>query len=374
MMQVFIGARIFDGFGFHADKALVVDGARVRALVAYKDRPAGDVVDLGGGVLAPGFVDWQVNGGGGVLFNADPSPETIAAIVTAHRRFGTTALVPTIITDAAQVLTAALAAQRVETPGALGVHVEGPYIDVRRKGVHPERHIRKMGEAEMRQLIAARRGSMVVTLAPCAASLDAINQLAMSGILVSVGHAEATAEEAFACFDAGARAVTHLYNAMSQLGSRAPGLVGAALADPRVTAGFIADGHHVDDVAGRVAYLAKGANGLSLISDAMPPAAGGPPSFQLERGVATRDGLRLALADGTLAGAAITMLDAVRYTTTKLTVPLADALAMATSTPARLLGVDAEHGALRPGAFADLVHLSENLDLHGVWFHGVRSL
>ena len=373
MRSVFVGARVFDGFGFLADRALVVEGDRVRALVAHKDHPLGDVVDLGGGVLAPGFVDWQVNGGGGALFNADPSPQTIAAIVAAHRRFGTTALVPTVITDEARVLVAALAAQAVETPGALGVHVEGPYIDPRRKGVHPQAHIRAMGEAEMRQLIEARRGPMVVTLAPCSVSLDMINQLAASGIVVSVGHAEATAEEAFACFDAGARAVTHIYNAMSQLGHRAPGLVGAALADPRIIAGFIADGHHVHDIAGRVAYLAKGARGLCLISDAMPPAAGGPDSFDLGGRHATRVGLRLATADGTLAGAAITMLDALRHATTQLCIPLSDALAMATSTPARLLRIEAEHGALQPGAFADLVHLTDTLDLKGVWFRGERA-
>jgi len=373
MRTLFVGAQVFDGFALHGDRALVVEDARVQALVAYNDRPVGEVVDLGGGVLSPGFVDWQVNGGGGVLFNADPSPQTIAAIVAAHRRFGTTALVPTVITDEASVLAAALAAQAVETPGALGVHVEGPYIDARRKGVHPEAHIRPMGEAQMRQLMEARRGPMVVTLAPCAASPDQIRQLVASGVLVSVGHAEATAEEAFACFDAGARAVTHIYNAMSQLGHRAPGLVGAALADPRVTAGFIADGHHVHDAAGRVAYLAKGARGLCLISDAMPPAAGGPDHFDLGGRMATRDGLRLTTADGTLAGAAITMLDAVRQATTRLDIPLADALAMATSTPARLLDVGADHGALRPGAFADLVHLTDALELRGVWFRGERA-
>ena len=370
MRTIFVGARLFDGARFHDDAALVVEAGRVRALAPFAERPAGEVVDLGGGVLAPGFVDWQVNGGGGALFNADPSPQTIAALVAAHRRFGTTSLAPTVITDAPQALAAALDAQAQDIPGALGVHVEGPYIDVRRKGVHPEAFIRPMGDDDMRQLIAARRGPMVVTLAPCAVSIERVAALAAAGIVVSLGHAEATAAEAFACIDAGARAVTHIYNAMSQMGHRAPGLVGAALADPRVVAGFIADGEHVHDVAGRVAYLAKGARGLSLVSDAMPPAAGGPDRFDLNGRVATREGLRLATADGTLAGAAITMLDAVRHAVRRLEIPLGDALTMATSTPARLLGVEAEVGALRPGAFADLVHLSPELELRGVWFHG----
>ncbi len=200
------------------------------------------------------------------------------------------------------------------------------------------------------ELIAARSGVMVVTLAPAAVDNERIAHLAHSGILVSIGHSEATAEEARAAFDAGARAATHLYNAMSQLGHRAPGLVGAALADPRIVCGFIADGFHVHETAGRVAFAAKGSNGIALVSDAMPPAAGGPPSYELQSRKVNQVGLKLTLEDGTLAGAAITMLDAVRYCVATLVIPLTDALRMATLTPARLLGVDSEHGRLAAGA------------------------
>ena len=371
-MQIFIGARLFDGDRFRDDHALVVsrDYGQILAIMPYHERPIGDAIDLGGGVLAPGFVDWQVNGGGGFLFNDAPTPETIRAIAAAHRRFGTTALAPTVITDAAEVLDAALEAGRAEVPGSLGVHVEGPFIDPRRKGAHPVQHIRAMTQADADALIAAR--PCAVTLAPTSVSLELTAKLAASGIVVSLGHSQATAQEARACFDAGVRCVTHLYNAMSPLTSRAPGVVGAALADERIFAGLIADGLHVEALAGRLAYRLKGASRLTLISDAMPPAAGGPDVYELGGRRVERRGASLTLDDGTLAGAVITMHDAVRFAVRAWDAPLADALKMATSTPARLLRVERRHGVLAPGARADLVWLGEGLELRGVWFGGER--
>ncbi len=366
-MRIFVGARLFDGENFREDCALVTEGETIRALVPHAERPAGETVDLGGGVIAPGFVDWQVNGGGGHLFNDAPTPETIRAIVAAHRRFGTTALAPTLITDAPEILAAALDAGRAEAPGSLGVHAEGPFIDIRRKGAHPPQHIRGMTEDDARLLIDGR--ARVVTLAPASAPPHLVRRLAEAGVVVSLGHSDATAEEARACFDAGARAVTHLFNAMSQLGSREPGVVGAALADARVYAGFIADGLHAHALSGQLAYRLKGAGRLTLVSDAMPPAAGGPEVYDLNGREVRRRGLSLTLPDGTLAGAVITMHDAVRFAAQRFAT-LADALKMATSTPARLLRVADRYGVLKPGARADLVHLGEDLALRGVWFGG----
>jgi N-acetylglucosamine-6-phosphate deacetylase len=375
-MRIFTGARVFDGERFLEDSALIVEDGRVRGIVPHADRPNGETVDLGGGVLAPGLVDWQVNGGGGALFNQTPDVETIRQIIVSHRACGTSALLPTVITDAPEILSAALAAAReaqATIPGALGVHVEGPFIDPRRKGAHPAEWIRPLREADAAALIGARAGVMVVTLAPVSASNEAIARLARAGIIVSVGHAEATCEEALAAFGAGARSVTHLYNAMSQLEHRAPGLVGAALADPRITCGFIADGFHVHETAGRVALRTKGAGRIALVSDAMPSAAGGPRQYELHGRRVTQSGLKLTLEDGTLAGAAITMLDAVRYCVARLGASPGEALRMATLTPAQLLRIEASHGSLRPGARADLVHLSEDLQLFGVWIGGVRE-
>jgi N-acetylglucosamine-6-phosphate deacetylase len=377
MMLVLSGARLFDGERFFDDHALVVDQGAIVALTPYAERPrGGETRDLGGGVLAPGFIDWQVNGGGGVLFNETPTVEGIRAIVEAHRKYGVTSLLPTIITDAPEKLSLALQAARRaldEIPGALGIHVEGPFIDPRRKGAHPPEWIRPMREEDAEGLIGARAGVMVVTLAPASAPNELIGRLANSGVVVSVGHSEASAEEARAAFDAGASAVTHLYNAMSQLGHRAPGVVGAALADPRIICGFIADGFHVHEAATRVAFRAKGAGGIALVSDAMPPAAGGPEIYELQGRRVTQVGLKLTLDDGTLAGAAITLLDAVRYVHQTIGVALAEALTMATSTPARLLRIDDRLGRLKPGRRADFVHLGDDLRLGSVWIAGRES-
>ena len=376
-MKVLYGARLFDGERLHDDCALVVEGASILALTRLEDRPrGGEQHDLGGGFLSPGFIDWQINGGGGVLFNATPTADAIGAIAAAHRREGTTAILPTVITDAPEVLAAALPAAReaaARRDGSFGVHVEGPYIDPRRKGVHRPEFMRVMGDEDEAQLIAARAGAMVVTVAPAAVSLDRIRRLAAAGVIVSLGHAEATAEEAKAAFAAGASAVTHLFNAMSQLGSRAPGLVGAALAEPGVVCGLIADGLHVHDAAMRSALNAKGPQDIALVSDAMPPAAGGPASFSLQGRLMTRVGSRLLSEDGALAGAAITMLDAVHYVVRNLGLPLADALRMATSTPARMLRLEGMIGSLAPGRRADLVHLGDELELAGVWVGGTQD-
>ena len=367
---------MFDGERLHDDCALVLEGASIGALTRFEDRPrGGEAIDLGGGILAPGFIDWQINGGGGVLFNAEPTVEGIAAIAAAHRRAGVTGFLPTVVTDAPRVLIEALAASREaqkRVPGALGLHVEGPFIDPRRKGVHPAEFIRPMLEEDADALIGARAGVMVVTLAPASVPLERIARLARAGIVVSLGHSEASAEEAHAVFDAGASAVTHLYNAMSQLSSRAPGVVGAALADPRIVCGLIADGEHAHPAAYRTAIAAKGARGVALVSDAMSPAAGGPDVFELQGRRIKRVGHKLVTEDGTLAGAAITMRDAVDYVVHALRFPLADALMMATLTPARLLRVDDRIGRLARGYRADLVHLTEDLDVAEVWSGGRR--
>jgi N-acetylglucosamine-6-phosphate deacetylase len=375
-MKVFYGARIFDGERLHDDCALVVEGESVQALTRFEDRPrGGEQVDLGGGVLSPGFIDWQINGGGGVLFNANPTVDGIAAIAAAHRRAGVTAFLPTVVTDAPRVLAHALAAAREaceRIPGALGIHVEGPFIDPKRKGVHPPEFIRPMKDEDAKALIAGRAGVMVVTLAPASVPLHFVSRLAKAGIVVSLGHSDASGEEAQAVFDAGASAATHLYNAMSQLSSRAPGVVGATLSDPRIICGLIADGEHAHALAYRVALAAKGPRGIALVSDAMPPAAGGPDVFELQGRRMTRVGAKLVAEDGTLAGAAITMRDAVDYVVNVLKVPLSDALMMATLTPARLLRVDDRIGQLRPGHRADLVHLTDALQVAEVWTAGRR--
>lgn len=380
-LQALLGARIFDGEGWHESAALLIEGGRVSGIVPEAALPRGaSVRRLAGGVLAPGFVDCQVNGGGGVLLNDAPSPETMARIADAHLRFGTTALLPTLISDRPGAVTAAIAAARVAVAagqGVAGLHLEGPHLAPARKGTHLAAHLRPMTEADLVELCAAAAALpvLVSTVAPEQVSRAQVARLAAAGAVVCLGHTDCDATTARAWFDAGARGVTHLFNAMSGLGHRAPGLVGAALDDGRVSAGIIADGAHVDAIGLRVALRAKrGPGRLMLVTDAMSLVGAEGDSLMLDgREIRRRraGGMsRLTLADGTLAGSDLDMGAAVRFAAVDLEVGLAEALRMASRYPAEFLGL-AERGHLKPGARADLVHLDDTLQPRAVWRAGV---
>ena len=372
-MIVLSGARIFDGERFLDDHAVVVEGARIAAIVPYSERPDGAVRDLGGGLLAPGYVDVQVNGGGGVLFNEDPTPEGIARIAAAHRNHGTIGLLPTLVTDAPQVTAAAIAATREArrlTPAALGIHLEGPFLDPRRKGAHELSYIRDLEPDDVATIAKADCGAVMLTLAPNRVGTGSIAELARHGVLVSLGHSDASYEEARRAVKAGARAFTHLFNAMSAPTGREPGMVGAALDLDEAFVGLIADGHHVHEANLRIALAAKRRDRFMLITDAMPPAAGGPDHFELQgRRVTCADGC-LRLDDGTLAGSVLTMDEAVRFAVNVVRLPLADALAMASRVPATFLRRDTELGRIAPGYLASLVHLDDELRVLETWIEG----
>ena len=376
-MIVLTGARIFDGERFLDDRAVVVEGARIAAIVPHSERPDGAVRDLGGGLLAPGYVDVQVNGGGGVLFNQDPTPEGIARIAAAHRKHGTIGLLPTLVTDAPQVMAAAIAATgeaRRLTPAALGIHLEGPFLDPRRKGAHELSYIRDLGRDDIATIAKADCGAVMLTLAPNRVGTESIAELARHGVLVSLGHSDASYEEGRRAVEAGARAFTHLFNAMSAPTGREPGMVGAALDLDEAFVGLIADGHHVHEANLRIALAAKRRDRFMLITDAMPPAAGGPDHFDLQgRRVRSVDGC-LRLDDGTLAGSVLTMDEAVRYAVNVVRLPLADALAMASRVPATFLRRDTELGRIAPGHLASLVHLDDELRVLGTWIEGCPSI
>jgi N-acetylglucosamine-6-phosphate deacetylase len=373
-MLVLTGARLFDGKDFLDDHAIVIQGARIRAVTRHAERPRGGMQrDLEGGLVAPGFVDIQVNGGGGALFNADPSVETVRRIAESHRRFGTTAMMPTCVTDAPEVHEAAIEAvreAREQVPGVLGIHLEGPFIDVARKGAHLARFIREMTPADVEAIAAAQCGTVLVTLAPNRAPLALIRDLASRGVLVSLGHSDATHAQALAALEAGAGAFTHLFNAMSPISGREPGMAGAALSDAPSYVGVIADGYHVHDANLRIAFAAKSRERFMLISDAMPPAAGGPDVFDLMGRRVTRFGGRLQLEDGTLAGSVLTMDEALRYCVARLGVDLADALRMASRVPATFLKRGHELGRIAPGYLASLVHLDDSLRVRETWIDG----
>jgi N-acetylglucosamine-6-phosphate deacetylase len=377
-MTALVGARIFDGERFLDDHVVVVEGARIAGVAPYGNRSRGGVeVDLGGGLLAPGFIDVQVNGGGGALMNDHPSVDVVARIAESHRKCGTVGVMPTLVTDTPEKMRSAIAAvrdARRRFPSVLGIHLEGPFLDPARKGAHDASFIRPIAPSDIEMIAGADCGAVMLTVAPNRVPADAIRALAARGVLVSLGHSEAAYEEALAGLAAGARAFTHLFNAMGPFQGRKPGMVGAALDAKDAFVGIIADGHHVHSASLRIAFAAKPHDRMMLISDAMPPAADGPDSFVLQgRRVARADGC-LRLGDGTIAGSVITMDEAVRFCVYTVGVTLAHALAMASRTPATFLRRDRDLGRIAPGYLASLVHLDDELRVRETWVEGEPTL
>lgn len=373
--------RIFDGARWLEDAAVIVDDGLVAAIVAAPDvHPRIETVALRSGVLAPGFVDLQVNGGGGALFNDDPSPSTIATICAAHLALGTTAMLATFISDAPATTQAAIdagvAARRARVPGFLGLHLEGPHLAKARAGAHDPAHLRAMEEADLETLLAARARLevLMVTVAPECVTDAQISRLAEAGVVVSLGHSEASYERACQAAQAGASAVTHLFNAMPPLAHRAPGLVGAALETGALDASIIADGRHVDAAAIAIAIRGKrGPGAVFAVSDAMPTVGADLEGFELGgRPVRLADGA-LRFDDGTLAGAHLSMAGAVRFLRDHVGIETQDALRMATVSPARVARMASIVGSIAPGARADFVHLDEALEVRAVWHGGVPA-
>jgi N-acetylglucosamine-6-phosphate deacetylase len=369
------GARVFDSESIRNGLAVVLDGTRIVEVAAVEKLAKGiERRVLNGGLLVPGFIDVQVNGGGGALLNDSPTVNTVRRIAESHRKFGTTGMLPTVITDAPEILSKAIAAVKAaraeNIPGVLGIHIEGPFLDRERKGAHEAQFIREMTEADVAQIAAVDCGSVMLTLAPNRVAPDLITSLVGKGVLVSLGHSEANLAEVTMALASGARAFTHLFNAMSQLNGRQPGMVGAALTDHDSYCGLIADGFHVHDAAMKVALAAKPHNRIMLVTDAMPTAAGGPDSFELQgRKIHLKNG-KLQLDDDTLAGSNLTMDEAVRFCVEKLNVGLEDALRMASLNPASFLRRDHELGRVKPGYLASLVHLDDDLHVLETWIDG----
>ncbi len=370
-----VADRLFDGSRLRNAMAVVHRAGRIDAVMPAGALPQDiSCVHLPkGALLAPGFIDIQVNGGGGVLLNDDPTPAGFAAIAHAHRAFGTTGCLPTLITDRWEVVERALAALPVaiRQPGVLGLHLEGPFLNVARKGVHRAELFLQPGEKHRRALIDATGCCpLLLTLAPECVSQGFIAALAQAGIIVAAGHSDASAAEVLAAADAGLRGVTHLYNAMSQLSGRAPGLVGAALADARLHAGLICDGVHVDPLGMCVAMRAMGPARLMLVTDAMPLVGTERTRFDLLGREVRLEGGRLSAADGTLGGAHLTMIDAVRNAMRFMGATLEEALTMASATPARFVQLGDELGALAPRYRADMVALDATMAVLGTWVGG----
>ena len=379
MTLALANARILTPAGFRTGQTLLVDGDRITALIgAGESLPTGaDSLDLAGKLLLPGFIDTQVNGGGGVLFNDSPTVEGIRAIGAAHRRFGTTGFLPTLISDDLAVLASAIkavdAAIAAAVPGVLGIHIEGPFLSEARKGVHDASHFLELDHDMVALLSSLKRGVTLMTLAPEVTSPGVIQRLAAAGVVLAAGHTDATIDEIEAARRHGLTGFTHLFNAMSQLSAREPGTVGAALGDDDTYCGIIVDGRHVDPRVLKIALKAKRHDRFMLVTDAMPCVGTDDTSFQLlGRTISVEDGVCVD-EQGTLAGTALDMGRAVRNAVAMLGLPALEAVQMASEYPAQFLRLGTSHGRLAPGYRADFVVADEALNVLETWIGGERG-
>jgi N-acetylglucosamine-6-phosphate deacetylase len=370
--------RIFDGYRWHDDAVILIDRGVVQG-IAPRDQSAADwptEIMPRGTMLAPGFIDLQVNGGGGILLNDAPTAEAMRAIARAHRRYGTTSCLPTLISDTPAKAMAAIAAAKLldGSDGVLGLHLEGPFISRSRPGIHRADRILSATSDDLDWLgELSALGSSMVTLAPECVPAGFVKTLATSGIRVSVGHSEAAADILIRAIDEGLSGVTHLFNAMPAMSAREPGIVGVALTDERLTAGIILDGIHVDPLVVGAAFCAKDPSNIALVSDAMPTVGTEQDHFELMgRQIELRDG-RLVSENGTLAGAHLDLASAVKNAVTLVGISLDDALRAASLVPARFLGIGHHRGTLSAGARADIVALTTKLDVVTTWIAGKRA-
>ncbi|GAA0887359.1 N-acetylglucosamine-6-phosphate deacetylase [Rhodanobacter soli] len=376
MTLALANARVLTPDGWRSDLAVLLDGGRIADLLPPSDPRVrhAQQQDLHGAMLLPGFIDVQVNGGGGVLFNEAPTVETLRRIGAAHRRFGTTGFLPTLISDRAEVMRVALAAVEQAlaegVPGVLGIHLEGPYLAPARKGVHDAKHFHAPRSDELALLCAPHRGVRLLTLAPDQVPLASIGALAAAGLIVCAGHTAADYETTRAALAAGVRGFTHLFNAMTPFGSREPGVVGAALEDADSWCGIIVDGHHVHPASLRVALAAKPRGKMLLVTDAMPPVGADRPDYVLNgETIIAKDGI-CQTAQGVLAGSALDMASAVRNAVQLLGLSLEEAVRMASTYPAEFLGLGESHGRIAPGFRADLVVLDDEYRVQQSWIGG----
>jgi N-acetylglucosamine-6-phosphate deacetylase len=371
------GARVFDGDNWHDRAALVVNDGKVEGVIAADFPTDMKRIALPGGMLVPGFVDLQINGAGGALLNAAPTQQSIRTICETMQQFGTTASLPTLITDTPEIMDRAVeagrdaAAQRV--PGFLGLHLEGPHLSLARKGAHDPALIRPFSDNDLQRLIHARSGMpcLLTTVAAETVTPEEIAAIAEERIVVSIGHSDASYAAVGEAVSAGASMVTHLFNAQSQVGNREPGVAGAALDIGAISAGLIADGIHVHPATLAAAVRAKrGPGRIFLVTDAMPLTGTDAPSFVLNNRTVHRKDGALRLADGTLAGADLTMIAAVAFMHRAIGLDLGEALRMAALYPAQAMGIEESYGHLHRGARADMVLLSDDLSVRTTWIAG----
>ena len=374
-----VNGRVLGDEGLIEGRCVLLEGGRIVDILEESDPrcQGAERYDLGGRLLLPGFIDSQVNGGGGVLFNDAPSVETIRAIGEAHRKFGTTGFLPTLISADLDVVARAIAAVQgaieAGVPGVLGIHIEGPFLNVARKGVHDPSKMRELDPSAVGLLTSLRGGKTLVTLAPEMTTPEIIQKLAKAGVAVSAGHTNATYAEIATALRHGLTGFTHLFNAMSQLTGREPGVVGAALDDRGSWCGIIVDGEHTDPVVLRIALRCKPHNRFMLVTDAMPSVGTNSTSFNLQGRTITVSGTVCVDEDGRLAGSNIDMAGCVRNAMKLLHLPLPEAVRMASRHPAEFLGLGHVVGRIRAGYRANLVLADDDLNVVETWIDGRPS-
>ena len=376
MRYGFINGAVFDGEAIRHNLTVVVEGEQIVDVSHQASSVEVDtVIDLKGRLLVPGFIDLQVNGGGGVLFNSQPDLTGLKAMFAAHRRYGTTSMLPTLISDRFEVMASAVGAvaraRETGLPGILGIHLEGPYLSREKCGVHTAEVLRQPDAGLTELLATLPPGSRtVLTVAPEAVTPEWISSQVAAGALVAIGHSNASAERVEQALTAGADGFTHLFNAMSQLNARMPGVVGAALADEHSWCGVIVDGFHVHPTALKIALKAKPPGRVLLVTDAVHTVGVDGERFRLCGQMIVRREGRVTTENGTLAGSDLTMIQAVRNAVALLEVPLEEALRMASLYPARALGIDGGLGRIAAGYQADMLVLGPGLEVQQSWIKG----
>ena len=374
MKQALIGAQLFSGKEFFDNRALLIDGENIIDVINEHDIPNNfEIQKLNGGILSPGFIDLQVNGGGGKLFNNSPDKESLNAIIEAHQHFGTTSIMPTVISDSLNVLKrcATTISEEIESnKSLLGVHIEGPFFNVKYRGVHQKQYINTINSDYLNLFESLQDFPVMLTLAPECISTKQLKHLKSLGFKILAGHTDASYDQLEEAIKYGLDGFTHLFNAMGQISAREPGVVGSALTFDNTTASIIVDLHHVHPSLIQMAYKQKPQGKLFFVSDSMAPIHHGEPSFELYDEVVSESNGRIINSEGKLAGSSITQIDAIKNAYQSCNIPLNEALAMASRYPAEYLGVANYLGSLESGYRADLTHFSLDFQVQNVWVAG----
>ena len=374
MKQALIGAQLFSGKEFFDNRALLIDGENIIDIINEHDIPKNfEIQKLNGGILSPGFIDLQVNGGGGKLFNNSPDKESLNTIIEAHQHFGTTSIMPTVISDSLNVLkrcTTTISEEIENNKSLLGVHIEGPFFNVKYRGVHQKQYINTINSDYLNLFENLKDFPVMLTLAPECISTKQLKHLKSLGFKILAGHTDASYDQLEEAIKYGLDGFTHLFNAMGQISAREPGVVGSALTFDNTAASIIVDLHHVHPSLIQMAYKQKPQGKLFFVSDSMATIHHGEPSFELYDEIVSESKGRIINSEGKLAGSSITQIDAIKNAYQSCNIPLNEALAMASRYPAEYLGVANYLGSLKSGYRADLTHFDLDFQVQNVWVAG----